>query len=843
MKNLRLFILGDPHVRPEEEEQTNWEEVISDINAEKPDAVLVLGDLTGGSWTGTSAGTEYAVKLFNRCEAPWFSIIGNHDLQAEEFSTDEEAVAMMLNKLGRQSPEFRLSLGPVNIVGLSNTRWRQNPVNKNEIVIDDRQLAWFRQTLQELRDEPVLLLCHAPPIGSGLIVMPELHARVGNAYVNQNHNAGQIQQILWENPNVLFCFSGHNHLGQHYRDAISSRLGVLHVHTATASIRSTRDGFRQSRVLEINDHGIRLRTYDHGLRRYDSSLEYYDPTPLKDRLAVRKRMLGKRFVPFDPQTMSQGSGESRRPAGATRFVFLSDAHVVETIGPVQRRLLEWCRRQVRALDPDRLVLGGDLTHHASPQQASAFLDQLMIHGLPQDYLLGNNEGRGFALEDRYAKEIRVVYGCRSLEADGHANVYMLETADSERAAEVVGELLREAPKTKPCLVFAHFTPDLAGEGIEDLLAARQAPLHWISGHRHSGRTYRKGNLTVTICGGLDPVKVRGQLPEFLVIDWDGKEAQVQSFQVPKSILISPKPRRFPIGFAYEGSAVDHLETAIQHGVNVIQFHYKFTKGTPTEEELSAVARFRENMPNSFLSLHLPNLANPLERMDVAQLDPWMEWGETVGVDDYTLHLPKVPVSQLFDSNQEIRASDWADHCVDVYVRIARRILASGARLSLENHYNKTCPPDDAELLSCRPWHLTKLIDRIRAELRKEGIPEAEVRRVGMIFDSGHAFTDAKISKIHGLADWMQRTGSYLQLAHIHQVSIDPETNRKKNHRGIVELYGPMINYHGFLLDLDESVPAPFPLLLEVRDREQAIISLETLRRFYEETMALHALLS
>lgn len=830
MKPLRLFILGDPHVHPEE--LNAWQEIIADINAEKPDAVLVLGDLTGGDWTGTGEGTRQAVEIFNACEAPWFSIIGNHDLQATEFDTDEEAVAMMLKALGRESPGFHCSFGPLNVIGLSNTRWRQNPINKNEIVIDEHQLAWFRDTLQELRDQPVLILCHAPPIGSGLMVMPELHARVGNAYVNQNHNPGLMQQIIWENPNILFWFSGHNHLGQHYRDALSSRLGVLYAHTATASKLSSRDGFRQSRVLELDDNGIRLRTYDHGMRKYDPSLEYRDPTSLNALIGVRKRMLGKRFVPFGPETMQQGRGVSQRPEGATRFVFLSDAHVVETIGPVQQRLIEWCRRQIKALDPDRLILGGDLTHQDSPQQASAFLDHLAAHGLPKDYLPGNNEGRDFALESKYAAEVRVVRLCCSLKTEGHEAVYLLETPDTERAAKAVEAFLRSAPESTPCLVFAHFTPDLAGEELESQLASRSAPVFWISGHRHSGRSYENGSLWVTICGGLDPVKVRGHLPEFLVVDWDGRQASVQSFQVPESVLASPRPRRFPLGLAYEGEALDHLETAMKHGVSAIQFHYKHTKGIPTGEELDAITRFRKSVPGSFLSLHLPNLANPLDRMDVAQLDPWMEWGEAAGVDDYTLHLPKVPTSYLFDSNREFQQSPWVTHCLEIYVAIAKRILASGARLSLENHYNKTRPPEEDELLSSRPWHLTRLIDRIRNGLEQEGVPQEEARKVGMIFDSGHAFTDAKVSKIHGLADWLYRTGPYLQLAHIHQVSLNPDTNRKQNHRGIVERYGPMINYHGFLLNLNESVAEPFPLLLEVRDREQAIVSLETLRKIY-----------
>jgi len=822
MKQFRYVILGDPHIGSDRDEI--WSEVIDDINACRPDAVLVLGDLTGGVSTGTREGLGRAIEVLNQLESPWYSIIGNHDLQAEVFATDGDAVSAMLEGLGRNTPWFRQDLGPFSVLGLSNTRWRVNPVNKNEIVIDETQCEWWRSELKAIGDRPVLLLCHAPPIGSGLITMAELHARVGNAFVNQNHNPGGIQQIIWSHPNILFCFSGHNHLGQHYRDALTRKLGVFYAHTGTAGVAQARDGHRHSRVLDVNDCGFILRTFDHGLRRFDPALEHREARSLDELVALRQSFSGKKFVPSDPQTMHQDGGKYQRRAGIERFVFLSDAHVAGKLPDAQKRLLEWCRREILAMDPDHLILGGDMTHHASSEQAQSFLTRLALKQIPKVYLPGNNEGAGFTLPQADSHKLRLIQGCEGQDR----NVYFLETPDQNHAREAAGQFLMRDPGDQPCLVFAHFPPGAIDESLEAKLASRAAPVTWVCGHRHYAETCRKGSLTLHICAGLDPVKVQRQLPEFLLIDWDGSSARVDRIEVPADVLLPSRPKVFPLGLIYQGPALDHLQTAIEHKAKAIQFHHNYVSGRPTQEELDWALRYREEVEGGFLSMHLPNFKDPASGLDAAFMEPWLIWAEAMGVDDFTIHLPKVPVSMVYASEGRFLDTDWVHQCVRAYTTLAKRALAMDAQLSLENLYLKTRCADEEETFSVRPWHIMSLIDRIRQELLAEGYPEVDAGRVGMILDSGHAFSDAKIPKIHGLADWMAQTGSYLQLGHIHQVEAGRGGNR--NHFGITELLGPKINYHGFLDVLSDSVAKPFPLLIEVRDRDAALTSLEVLRQ-------------
>ncbi len=299
----RIAVLGDPHIGYPADDR--WDEVIADINDIAPELVLVVGDLTGyGPWTGTSAATRHAKQTLDKLAVPWLSVIGNHDLEADEFASDEAAVGSFLSIVGRETPWFRLDLGPLSVLGLSGTSFRRNNEMTHEVVFETEQLEWFEAQLDELADHPVFVLAHVPPIGSGLLTMAELHAHNGNAVVNQNHYPGRIMKIIWNHPNILAWFSGHNHLGQHYRNAVSVALGVHFVHVGAAT--QTRDGRRHSRVVDVSPDRLDLLTFDHAARDFDDPLRYTDRHGLGELLAWRQHVRGKVYVERDPSTLRQG---------------------------------------------------------------------------------------------------------------------------------------------------------------------------------------------------------------------------------------------------------------------------------------------------------------------------------------------------------------------------------------------------------------------------------------------------------------------------------------------------------------------------------------------------------
>lgn len=821
----RIVVLGDPHISEPEHEL--WRrEVIPDINALDPDLVVVLGDLTGGPATGSKEATGESVRILSGLESPWVSIIGNHDLQSKDFASDEAAVGMMLEALGREEPGFVVENEDFAVIGLSNTYWRRNTVSTNEIVIDDTQIAWWKSQLVRLGDKPVMMICHAPPIGSGLMVLPELHVCGNNAYVNQNNVPGKIPKVIREHPNILFWFSGHIHLGHYYRDALSRRLGVLYAHTGSASRFQCRDGCRHSRVLEIGPERFRLRTFDHGLRAIDSELDHEEPSGLGALVAARKKMLRKQFVPANPATMDQGY--NLPSPGIQRLLFLSDAYGTAPLTPIAARIAAWYGRQIHEQAPDRVILGGNLTQRGLPDQTETFIEALGFLEVPLNYLSGNNEGREFTSPSsaRTVRGCMTVRGC--VEVEDMERVFLLATSTVEEAITSVDDLLAQLPQRGACLVFAHNPPFLVGE--ERLVRLQNGPvrIHWICGHEQEASEVSHGNLRVTICAGLDPIKVRGSVPEFLTVDWNGEEATVQRIPVPEKYL---QPKRKPLhyaGLAFRGEAEKLLRVVTERKIPAIQFHSQFSKGPATDLEKILARDYRDSVPGAFLSLHLPDFSHPEEGMDLSDQEPWLQWAEDMRLDDLTIHLPNVPANFLFDENGDWSSSAWAENCLQVYGGLSKRALTMGAQISFENIYNKRVNPPGEERLATQPWQLLRFVERMREHLAGEGLGDGELSRVGIIFDVGHAFADVHFSKIYGLDDWLVQLAPYLQLSHIHQVTVQPGGGGTINHQVITDRYGPMINFQGLLSAFRDISEKAFPLLVEVRDQAGALESYETL---------------
>ncbi len=506
--------------------------------------------------------------------------------------------------------------------------------------------------------------------------------------------------------------------------------------------------------------------------------------------------------------------------GRQRFVFLSDAHSIAPLVPIQERIAQWCREQVGVWAPDRVILGGDLTYHPRPEQAAAFLAGLSIVDRPLDYLPGNNEGGAFA----FPAGTLGVEGCRELE--GH--VFLLATSSREEAGRSVDALLERLPESGSCLVFAHFPPFMAGE--ERLRRLEQAPvsIQWICGHRHEALESQEGQLKVTVAAGLDPIKVRRSLPELLVIDWEGGVAKVERVRMTPEVLLGNRKVLQQAGLAFRGTAEALLEVALQKRMGALQFHYRHSFGEPTEDEQRAARVYREAVPGAFLSLHLPNFPHPVEGVDLADQEKWLHWAEAMGMDDLTIHLPDVSASFLFGEARELNDTPWARGCLETYGALSRRALQMGAQISFENVYNKQVNPPGAERLGSQPWHLLAFVEAVRSRLGAEGIAKEELERIGIIFDAGHAFADVHYSKVYGLADWLMQVSPYLQLSHIHQVLPKPDRRGTCNHQPIAERFGPLVNYFGLLAAFRDAARKPFPLLVEVRGEQGALESYETL---------------
>ena len=127
--------------------------------------------------------------------------------------------------------------------------------------MSNQHFQWIISKIAERPGVPIIMLTHAPIMGCGLRTVPVVHVRAANAYMDQSTDP--LRWIkLTECPEIIMWLSAHYHLSHQYPDSLVERNGVVYALTGVhGSV--TRDGNRQSRILDINDDKIELRTLDH----------------------------------------------------------------------------------------------------------------------------------------------------------------------------------------------------------------------------------------------------------------------------------------------------------------------------------------------------------------------------------------------------------------------------------------------------------------------------------------------------------------------------------------------------------------------------------------------------
>ena len=82
-----------------------------------------------------------------------------------------------MKKHGKPTPQFVREIAEKTLlVGLCSTVFRGSKYTSHEVIIDDKQLAWYEQFLvQHPADDgwKIFMFTHAPPNGSSLRVLQE----------------------------------------------------------------------------------------------------------------------------------------------------------------------------------------------------------------------------------------------------------------------------------------------------------------------------------------------------------------------------------------------------------------------------------------------------------------------------------------------------------------------------------------------------------------------------------------------------------------------------------------------------------------------------------------------
>jgi hypothetical protein len=321
---LRIVVLGDFHMKNDD----FTEKAMADIAVASPELVIPLGDF-GGKNIGTTEGLEQAWQHIRSIGAPMRAIMGNHDLQRETGSgpqpkgTMERRFAELFGERSYgvvEGEDYRL------FFATTEPQPADSCYQIQECYVTDEQFEFLRGKLDERPGVPVLFFTHAPIMGSGLRTVPQVHVRSTNSYMDHNHQPERWMALVKEHPEIVMWFSAHYHLSHVYPDSVVNKFGATFFTTAVHGA-ATRDGNRQSRVIELVGGRATVKTIDHVERRVLEKLDWASEGTLAELVETRRLVLAGGAV-------SAGAGGATGLGGSDGY---ADADGVQGI-----RLLSSC---------------------------------------------------------------------------------------------------------------------------------------------------------------------------------------------------------------------------------------------------------------------------------------------------------------------------------------------------------------------------------------------------------------------------------------------------------------------------------------------------------------------
>lgn len=264
---MRIVVLGDFHIDGQHPELTI--KAMEDVAMVAPDLVIPLGDFGRNGLIGRPEGLREAKEYLDRVGAPLRPIMGNHDLERESGGVQPSGTMerTFIRMFGLPEPYGVLEFPEWRLFFASTEpQPADSCYDVQECYATDRQFEALTAKLKERPGVPVIFFTHAPPIGSGLRTVPRVHVRSTNAYLDQNHDPYRWLELVRGFPEIVMWFSAHYHLSQGYAN---SHTLVQGTHFFLTGVHSsfTRDGKRQSRILDIHPAGMSVRTLDHIARR------------------------------------------------------------------------------------------------------------------------------------------------------------------------------------------------------------------------------------------------------------------------------------------------------------------------------------------------------------------------------------------------------------------------------------------------------------------------------------------------------------------------------------------------------------------------------------------------
>lgn len=221
-RTLRVAHMTDFHCQPELGAATGTERAMRHAMTQRPDLVLVGGDVVMDGFSQTEARTKLQWDLYRERErsilkAPIAHALGNHDVwgwnKAASGTTGDEprwGKKWFLAEFGQEHPYRSFDQGAWHFVVLDTLL--QTPDGYNGF-LDEEQMAWLKDDLAKTR-KPTLVMSHIP-LFSITPVATAYDPKTGDWTVGGNmmtKNVDAIREVFAANPHVKIALSGHTHL-------------------------------------------------------------------------------------------------------------------------------------------------------------------------------------------------------------------------------------------------------------------------------------------------------------------------------------------------------------------------------------------------------------------------------------------------------------------------------------------------------------------------------------------------------------------------------------------------------------------------------------------------------
>ncbi|AHF94396.1 hypothetical protein OPIT5_14460 [Opitutaceae bacterium TAV5] len=511
-----------------------------------------------------------------------------------------------------------------------------------------------------------------------------------------------------------------------------------------------------------------------------------------------------------------------------KLAFLSDLHAGPELGALNRLVRDWVLATLTHEPPDVVILGGDLWQTQANAGTGGWIEELLA-ALPLSRFFsvpGNRDPHPFALPGDAPGCIHFVRDSLVQNLDD-ADLLLVNGNDPDRLFASIRALAANRTTSRPLIVACH--QPLAADAFVSLPQDLPAGLI-LAGHHHHHEEHTAGCWRQVVCAGLDPLKTIECLPEFTTVEIRGDYRTITPRRIPEELLWTPSPgsrlRKVIPGIAPYATLGELMDIARAHRISAVQAVFHRQSPLPLSAELGKLAAWRAEIPDTWLSYHLPDPAPQPDADPLGQLGSHLAWCAAAGVQDYTIHLPAIDARLVYadEGRGDFLETPEAVRIKEIYKNLARAILDAGPgrQLSIENHHNDARHFEGGrpDRLSSRPEHILRMIDYLRSTLRAEGCPETATRRIGWIFDSGHARNNGAVTNELSLADWLHTGGACMQAAHIHQVHAHP-TERFKNHHAIRSIHEALINHEGLLAAFTQTPGPAVRAFVEVRDPAEA----------------------